>query len=79
MSVCVSVNTFLSQILLSILKGLGGSGRVWKGPGGFKRVWEGPGRVREGPGRVLGGSWEGPGGKFEKSRPSHHSRGMDWS
>ena len=31
--------------------------------------------VREGPVRVLGGS----GGGFEKSRPSHHTRGMGWS
>ena len=71
-SVCVCVNTFLSQILLSIL---GGSERVWKSLEGSGRVQEGLGGPWEGP----GGRWEGPGGKFEKSRPSHHSRGMDWS
>ena len=74
-----------------VQKGMGGSRRVREGPGGSmrvlrsKRVWEGPGesgRVWKGPvgfERVLGGSWEGPGGKFEKSRPSHHTREMGWA
>ena len=63
------------ELVGRVQKDLGRSRRVWKGLEGSWRVQEGPG----GSGRALGGSWEGLGGKFEKSRPSHHSRGMDWS
>ena len=52
MCVCLSVTTFLSQILLSAQMGFGGSERVWNGLEGSL----------DGPVRVPGGSWEGLGG-----------------